>query len=598
MADWTSSQWEGYASNDDSLHSLFIGHENFQGSYRYRSARVIFTTPSYPIGKISFRSNTSGDAPKYYPAWLGSSDKTNEYTTFAWKITTINDFTCKTNVSNPDGILIYERPKKDAVGYFASASTATVSLAPNTQYALWIFPKDGIVQNRYSGEVFGESPYYLFQVDFTAEKQTYTISYESNGGSSTPATQTKEYNIPIDLAKAISKKDSTITVTTTFNANNGTVSPSSLNSIVTTSYTFTNWKGDDGTLYAAGASYNKNASVVMTAQWSSTTSGASITLPTPVRTGYSFDGWYTAASGGELITSYYPTSNTTLYAHWTIVNYIVSYEPNGGSGVMEPIQVSYGGSHVVKNNSFNAPAPKTSVYKIHLSANYNGGEDSIKQVTNTTLKVFNVWRQNSPSGIDRVPGTTINNIASNLTLYAIWTDGVTQKGRVVLGSISRSSQTTTGYTLNFDSQGGNSINSISSTKTVNYLHEGWSDSKNEYDTVSAYAFDSDTKLSAIWSETYINNPIKLPAGPSRTGYEFLGWATSLNSNSYLQPGQEIVLTENVTYYAIWKALGSVFIYVNNSDKYLAALVFIYDGTNWKQAIPYLHDGTSWKLVAG
>lgn len=45
------------------------------------------------------------------------------------------------------------------------------------------------------------------------------------------------------------------------------------------------------------------------------------TLPTPSRDYYTFDGWYTAASGGSLVT--YSTvfstpANTILYAHWTL----------------------------------------------------------------------------------------------------------------------------------------------------------------------------------------------------------------------------------------------------------------------------------------
>lgn len=54
------------------------------------------------------------------------------------------------------------------------------------------------------------------------------------------------------------------------------------------------------------------------------------TLPTPTRSGYTFDGWYTAASGGTLFTadtvcsSYY---DFTLYAHWTAIP-AVSYKVN------------------------------------------------------------------------------------------------------------------------------------------------------------------------------------------------------------------------------------------------------------------------------
>ena len=43
------------------------------------------------------------------------------------------------------------------------------------------------------------------------------------------------------------------------------------------------------------------------------------TLPTPYRLGYTFDGWFTAAEGGSLVTDATLISNSdhTLYAHWT-----------------------------------------------------------------------------------------------------------------------------------------------------------------------------------------------------------------------------------------------------------------------------------------
>jgi uncharacterized repeat protein (TIGR02543 family) len=43
-----------------------------------------------------------------------------------------------------------------------------------------------------------------------------------------------------------------------------------------------------------------------------------ITLPTPVRSGYTFNGWYTQQTGGTEITEnpYGTLVNTTLYAHW------------------------------------------------------------------------------------------------------------------------------------------------------------------------------------------------------------------------------------------------------------------------------------------
>ena len=55
---------------------------------------------------------------------------------------------------------------------------------------------------------------------------------------------------------------------------------------------------------------------------SATYSGTPLTLPTPTRTGYTFKGWYDAATGGNLIveasaTEYTPTEDITLFAQWT-----------------------------------------------------------------------------------------------------------------------------------------------------------------------------------------------------------------------------------------------------------------------------------------
>ena len=49
-------------------------------------------------------------------------------------------------------------------------------------------------------------------------------------------------------------------------------------------------------------------------------------LPVPVRKGYFFAGWYTASSGGDLVTSSTTISkNMTLYAHWQAPNGTISF---------------------------------------------------------------------------------------------------------------------------------------------------------------------------------------------------------------------------------------------------------------------------------
>lgn len=57
------------------------------------------------------------------------------------------------------------------------------------------------------------------------------------------------------------------------------------------------------------------------------------TLPVVTRTGYTLDGWYTAAQGGTRVTpeTTMGGADTTLYAHWTAVNYTVVFHLDDGT---------------------------------------------------------------------------------------------------------------------------------------------------------------------------------------------------------------------------------------------------------------------------
>ncbi|MEL7565575.1 MAG: S-layer homology domain-containing protein [Clostridiales bacterium] len=94
--------------------------------------------------------------------------------------------------------------------------------------------------------------------------------------------------------------------------------------------------------------FNPNGGMVSETSRSVTSGTAVGTLPTPTRSGsYSFDGWYTAASGGTQISASTTVSaNVIYYAHWT-------YSGGGGSG-------SGGGSSSNDNSSpviVTPPAP-------------------------------------------------------------------------------------------------------------------------------------------------------------------------------------------------------------------------------------------------
>ena len=77
-----------------------------------------------------------------------------------------------------------------------------------------------------------------------------------------------------------------------------------------------------GTVNIAADSYTvtfeANGGTVIPATSTTDAAGKLAALPSPTRDGYTFDGWYTAANGGEKVdTNKVYTENTTLYAHWT-----------------------------------------------------------------------------------------------------------------------------------------------------------------------------------------------------------------------------------------------------------------------------------------
>ncbi|MGN1004630.1 MAG: S-layer homology domain-containing protein [Oscillospiraceae bacterium] len=66
--------------------------------------------------------------------------------------------------------------------------------------------------------------------------------------------------------------------------------------------------------------FDANGGTVESAPLSTGTDGKLAELPAPTRDGYTFDGWFTAAEGGDKITvETVFTGDTTLHAHWTAV---------------------------------------------------------------------------------------------------------------------------------------------------------------------------------------------------------------------------------------------------------------------------------------
>ena len=119
-------------------------------------------------------------------------------------------------------------------------------------------------------------------------------------------------------------------------------------------------------------------------------------LPTPTRSGYSFSGWYTAASGGSLVTSDTEVTTLlahTLYAHWGSggSSAVISFNAHGGTGAPASVSFTTGGSVTIPDTR-----PVRSGY------------------------IFAGWAVDSNAyQVEYFPGKTYYP-ASSMTLYAAW----------------------------------------------------------------------------------------------------------------------------------------------------------------------------------
>ena len=179
---------------------------------------------------------------------------------------------------------------------------------------------------------------------------SYTVTYNANGGSRAPSSQKKYYGRSLTLSSTKPTK---------------------------TGYTFSKWNtksNGTGTSYNPGSTYTSNASVTLYAIWKANTytvtynanggSGApskqtkiygvnlTISSTKPTRTGYTFLGWATTSTGSvayQPSSTYTKNASITLYAVWSIIKYSVTFNAKSNGGKITPdnldtktYQVNYG----------------------------------------------------------------------------------------------------------------------------------------------------------------------------------------------------------------------------------------------------------------
>lgn len=198
-----------------------------------------------------------------------------------------------------------------------------------------------------------------------------------------------------------------------------------INATVSNGYTWKNWTNSSGTqvtatqkytftptsniTYTANATgnsytvtFNANGGSVALASKSVTYGSTYGTLPTPIRTGYTFDGWYTAKSGGSEKASsskYSTVGNSTLYAHWKPISYIVKYNANGGIGTIpESFSVNYDSDFTTEGAIFTRDGYVLSEWNTSAGGDgtaiaLNSSVRNLSTTNEATVTLYAQWKQ-------------------------------------------------------------------------------------------------------------------------------------------------------------------------------------------------------------
>lgn len=313
-------------------------------------------------------------------------------------------------------------------------------------------------------------------VDYSAgasRSSTSDLYYYADYTAGTPTTKytnnTKSLGTP-------TKSSTSTTYTVTYAPNGGTVSPTRATTSRTTTYSFSSWTPSTGITVNSSNVATFTATGTVTANYTATNGTVgTVTLPTPSRTNYIFNGWLapngtTYAAG----TAYRPSSTSeTLTAQWTLnqitltlansANWTGSYAPTGGGTftpgasitLVQPLKTGWhfvswtnaSGTVLSYNASYSTTAPNASTtytanvarntYKVRYDSNGGNGVMpesshtygvSSNLSTNTFTKTgstFAGWATSAnATSADYNDGASVSTLTSTnggiVILYAVW----------------------------------------------------------------------------------------------------------------------------------------------------------------------------------
>ena len=570
--------------------------------YKDENGKQVATTKTFSVNAADSASQTTGYSSPTVSGYELKYPGTDSYVTYSMME---KYFPASNYVRNGSATytVVYVPTYTHTIYYIYGASMRTAATAKTYT------SRAGVSHTIYSPSVTGYHPTvdsvtsvmksqnYSEQVYYY--ENTYTISYNANGGSGAPSSQTKYYFSPLTLT---------------------TVSP------YRSGYSFLGWSTSStakSATYSAGGSFSTNANTTLYAVWqknlatytisynanggsgapTSQTKTEGLTLylssSTPTRSGYTFKGWSTSSTASSATYSaggsYTANASATLYAVWqkNLSTYTISYNANGGSGAPSSQTKTEGVTLTLSStkptrSGYTFLGWSTSSYA--SSASYSAGGS---YTANAGATLYAVWSCNHSScSTTYITGCdwekTCNNCGAVISTgtthgpytYSEWSYySASQHKRTKscdYGDYSTTEyaahSTTTVYeeysasqhkVYSYCSTCNHSVGSISYashsfttstsggviTKTCSVC--GYVETSKQTYTVS-YNANGGSGAPSSQTKTHGTTLTLSSVKPTRSGYSFLGWSTSSTASSAAySAGSSFTTNANTTLYAVW-----------------------------------------------
>jgi len=266
-----------------------------------------------------------------------------------------------------------------------------------------------------------------------------------------------------------------------------------------------------------------------------------VTLPTPERVGYAFDGWYSNAElTGTALTqiSIGTESNQTVYAKWTVVEFTIAYVLNGGAPLVDAPD-----AYDATDLPITLPVPTKAGYVFEgwftSEAFYGTGMTEISSGTALNLELHAKWTPASYTiTYDLNGGTVPPGGYTSFTVLDL---------PIVLPTPTKEGHTFGGWFPSPSFQGIPIVQIASGTIGNQAFYARWI--MDSYSVI--FQTNGGTMPSGVPTTfTAADLPLTLPV-PTRTGYDFGGWFTNAEFTGSALTAISAGTKANQMFYAKW-----------------------------------------------